>query len=161
MTDLAIAHIGYVVSEMDAAVRRWVEGGAVVVIEPTDDPIQRVTCCLLDSHGTPIELVAPLGDDSPIGSRLKRGGGLDHICYYTDSLERELEREKAAGGLVVLGAVLAGLVSPLFIVLSGFVGAGLMFAGISGACAMATVLARMPWNRVIADQRGIEAPAVQ
>ena len=67
----------------------------------------------------------------------------------------------AAGGLVLLGAVLAGLVSPWFIALSGFVGAGLMFAGISGACAMATVLARMPWNRVIADQRGVEAPAVQ
>jgi rhodanese-related sulfurtransferase len=53
----------------------------------------------------------------------------------------------AAGGLVLLGAVLAALVSPWFLILSGGVGAGLMFAGISGFCGMARLLAAMPWNR--------------
>jgi rhodanese-related sulfurtransferase len=53
----------------------------------------------------------------------------------------------AAGGLVFLGAVLAALLSPWFLVLSGVVGAGLMFAGMSGFCGMARVLAAMPWNR--------------
>ena len=38
-------------------------------------------------------------------------------------------------------------VAPAFIALSGFVGAGLMFAGISGWCGMAKLLALMPWNR--------------
>lgn len=52
-----------------------------------------------------------------------------------------------AGGLVVLGVVLAVLVSPWFMALSAFVGAGLMFAGASGTCAMASLLAFMPWNR--------------
>ena len=51
-----------------------------------------------------------------------------------------------AGSLVVLGIVLALLVSPWFMALSAFVGAGLTFAGLSGTCAMATLLGWMPWN---------------
>lgn len=54
----------------------------------------------------------------------------------------------AAGALVVAGVILAVLVSPWFMALSAFVGAGLMFAGISGTCAMANLLAVMPWNRI-------------
>ncbi len=52
-----------------------------------------------------------------------------------------------AGSLVLLGVILAVLVSPGFIILSGFVGAGLLFAGLTGFCGMAILLARMPWNR--------------
>ena len=54
----------------------------------------------------------------------------------------------AAGSLVVLGATLASLLSPWWILLSGFVGAGLVFAGVTGFCGMARVLSRMPWNRI-------------
>lgn len=54
----------------------------------------------------------------------------------------------AAGSLTVLGILLAVLVSPWFMALSAFVGAGLMFAGVSGTCAMANLLALMPWNRL-------------
>ena len=53
----------------------------------------------------------------------------------------------AAGSLVLLGVVLAVLVSPWFMALSGFVGAGLVFAGMTGFCGMARLLAAMPWNR--------------
>ena len=52
-----------------------------------------------------------------------------------------------AGSLVVVGAVLAALVSPWFIVLSGFVGAGLVFAGATDTCMMAMLLAKLPYNR--------------
>lgn len=62
------------------------------------------------------------------------------------SLERQVRI--AAGFLVFSGAVLAWLVNPLWIVLSGFVGAGLMFAGITDTCMMGNLIARMPWNRV-------------
>jgi rhodanese-related sulfurtransferase len=53
----------------------------------------------------------------------------------------------AAGTLVVLGVVLGTWVAPGFYALSAFVGAGLTFAGISGWCGMARLLALMPWNR--------------
>ena len=52
-----------------------------------------------------------------------------------------------AGGLALLGALLAWFVNPAFILLSGFIGAGLMTAGITGFCGMARLLALMPWNR--------------
>ena len=52
-----------------------------------------------------------------------------------------------AGSLVVMGAVLATLVSPWFILLSGFVGAGLVFAGVTDTCMMAKLLSKLPYNR--------------
>jgi rhodanese-related sulfurtransferase len=52
-----------------------------------------------------------------------------------------------AGSIVVLGVVLAAAVNPAFIWLSGAIGAGLVFAGTSGWCGMAKLLALMPWNR--------------
>lgn len=52
-----------------------------------------------------------------------------------------------AGSLVLLGVALGIWVTPIFLGLSAFVGAGLAFAGISGWCGMARLLALMPWNR--------------
>lgn len=57
-----------------------------------------------------------------------------------------------AGGLVALGVLLGVIVSPWFLILSGFVGCGLMFAGITGWCGMALLLAAMPWNRGVATK---------
>ena len=54
----------------------------------------------------------------------------------------------AAGSLVLLGLILSNTVAPAWILLSWFVGAGLVFAGISGFCGMARLLALMPWNKV-------------
>jgi rhodanese-related sulfurtransferase len=54
----------------------------------------------------------------------------------------------AAGSLVLLGVILSQALAPGWIWLSGFVGAGLVFAGVSGFCGMARLLAAMPWNRV-------------
>lgn len=60
------------------------------------------------------------------------------------SLERQVRI--AAGSLVLAGAVLAFTINPAWIALSGFVGAGLVFAGVSDTCGMGMLLARMPWN---------------
>lgn len=65
------------------------------------------------------------------------------------SLERQVRI--AAGSLVLVGAVLGWLVHPAFIGLSAFVGAGLIFAGVTDTCGMGMMLARMPWNQVKAD----------
>lgn len=53
----------------------------------------------------------------------------------------------AAGSLVLAGVLLGALVAPVFYGMAGFVGAGLVFAGVSGFCGMANLLALMPWNR--------------
>jgi rhodanese-related sulfurtransferase len=62
------------------------------------------------------------------------------------SLERQVRI--AAGSLVLIGAVLAWLVHPAFIGLSAFIGAGLVFAGITDTCGMGMLLAKMPWNQI-------------
>ncbi len=72
----------------------------------------------------------------------------------TMSLERQVRI--AAGSLVLIGAALGWFVNPAFIGLSAFVGAGLVFAGITDTCGMAMLLARMPWN-----QASVVAPACQ
>jgi rhodanese-related sulfurtransferase len=63
----------------------------------------------------------------------------------TISLERQVRI--VAGSLVLLGFLLAWLVHPGFVAISVFVGAGLLFAGITDVCGMGMLLARMPWNR--------------
>lgn len=61
------------------------------------------------------------------------------------SIQRQVQI--TAGSLILLGVLLAWLLSPWFVLLSGFVGAGLVFAGLSGTCAMANLLAWLPYNR--------------
>jgi len=61
------------------------------------------------------------------------------------SLERQVRI--AAGFLVLLGTSLGVFVHPYILGLPAFVGAGLMFAGITDTCGMAMVLAKMPWNK--------------
>ncbi len=76
--------------------------------------------------------------------------GLPVVCgKKAISLERQVRI--AAGFLVLLGAGLSWLVHPGFIGLSAFVGAGLMFSGITDTCGMGMMLAKMPWNRCRPD----------
>jgi len=63
----------------------------------------------------------------------------------TISLERQVRI--AAGCLVLVGSALA-LLDIRFVGLAAFVGAGLVFAGVTDTCGMGMMLARMPWNRV-------------
>jgi rhodanese-related sulfurtransferase len=62
------------------------------------------------------------------------------------SLERQVRI--AAGLLVLIAVALGWLVHPAFLGLAAFVGAGLVFAGVTDTCGMGLLLARMPWNRV-------------
>ena len=52
-----------------------------------------------------------------------------------------------AGALVLLGVLLGTFIAPAFFGVSAFVGAGLVFAGVTGWCGMANLLCVMPWNR--------------
>lgn len=70
------------------------------------------------------------------------------------SLERQVRI--TAGSLVLLGT-LGALVNPYWIGLAGFVGAGLVFAGITDTCGMGMMIARMPWNQVPKGSR-LESP---
>jgi rhodanese-related sulfurtransferase len=70
---------------------------------------------------------------------------LERSASKAISLERQVRI--AAGALVLTGVLLAYFVNPAFLALSAFVGAGLIFAGITGWCGMGLLLAKFPWNR--------------
>lgn len=72
------------------------------------------------------------------------------------SLERQVRI--AAGMLVLSGVVLGTWVHPAFYGLSGLVGAGLIFAGVTDWCGMGLLLARAPWNKCATPQTDITCP---
>ncbi len=76
--------------------------------------------------------------------------GLPVAIDRTEPLPIQRQVQITAGGLVVFGAVLGFTVSPWFHLVSAFVGAGLMQAGITGWCGLAYLLKVMPWNRRLA-----------
>ncbi|HTV46828.1 MAG TPA: rhodanese-like domain-containing protein [Phycisphaerae bacterium] len=73
------------------------------------------------------------------GLPVQRGGG------KVISLERQVRI--VAGSFVLIGTLLAWGIQPLFFILPAFVGAGLIFAGVSDYCGMAMLLSKMPWNK--------------
>ena len=78
-----------------------------------------------------------------------KSAGLPVAIDKGQPLELMRQVQIAAGSLVVIGVVLGAALHPAFYLLSGFVGAGRVFAGVSGFCGMARLLTVMPWNRAL------------
>jgi len=78
-----------------------------------------------------------------------RSAGLECRIDRTKPLEIMRQVQIVAGTLILIGVVLGFTVSRAAFGLSGFVGAGLLFAGLTGWCGMARLLAIMPWNRAV------------
>jgi methylmalonyl-CoA/ethylmalonyl-CoA epimerase len=81
--------------------------GYKLTLGPFDDPIQNVSVCFLSrGDGDPaIELVAPLGPNSPIDRTLKKGGGIYHICYQVADIRGAIEHLTGLGSLLLSGPV--------------------------------------------------------
>lgn len=78
-----------------------------------------------------------------------KAAGLPVLEDRKQPLELMRQVQITAGSLALAGAVLGFAIDPRFHLLSGFIGAGLTFAGVTGWCGMAKLLAVMPWNRTI------------
>ena len=72
--------------------------------------------------------------------------GLD-VLRGKKAIALERQRRIVAGSLVLLGIALGAFAHPVFLGLSAFVGAALVFSGVTDTCGMAMILARMPWNQ--------------
>ncbi|MEO3990765.1 rhodanese family protein [Pseudocitrobacter cyperus] len=81
------------------------------------------------------------------GLQAWKRAGLETVEDKKQPLPLMRQVQIVAGSLTLLGCILGYTVSEAFYLLSAFVGAGLTFAGISGFCGMARLLAVMPWNR--------------
>lgn len=80
-----------------------------------------------------------------------RGAGLPVVVDLSQPIDMQRQVQIVAGGIGLAGTVLGTLVSPAFYIVPAFVGAGLLFAGITGFCGMARILMLAPWNRVAAS----------
>jgi methylmalonyl-CoA/ethylmalonyl-CoA epimerase len=108
MEQFAFHHIGVAVRDLSKAIPIY---KALLDYElksgPFDDPIQNVSVCFL-SRGegdTLIELVAPLGPNSPIDRTLKKGGGTYHVCYQVPNISAAIRHLTEQGSILLSGPV--------------------------------------------------------
>ncbi len=94
---------------------------------------------MLEEAGYPNVAIIKGGISSLIG---KSG-----LVYEKTVMSMERQVRIVAGALVLLGSVLAMSINVWFALLPTFVGCGLMYAGISNTCAMASLLGKLPWNK--------------
>jgi rhodanese-related sulfurtransferase len=95
--------------------------------------------------------LAALGYKQPVvvtgGTEAWLAAGLPAVHGATRAISIERQVRIGAGTLVLSGVLLSHFANPNFIWLSGFVGAGLVFAGVTDFCGMGILLAKAPWNR--------------
>lgn len=87
-------HVAVVVPDLGAAARVYRDTLGASVSEPVDLPDHGVTTVFVELPNTKIELLHPLGEDSPIASFLARrpDGGMHHLCYEVDDIEAAARR---------------------------------------------------------------------
>lgn len=93
-----IDHIGVAVEDLDAALELYAEVLGMPVVHRETVAEQGVEAILLDVGENHVELLAPLGPDTPVGKFLaKKGPGLHHVAYQVTDIEATLSALKAAG----------------------------------------------------------------
>ena len=93
-----IDHIGVAVEDLDAALKLYDADLDLDLVHRETVDSQGVEAVLLDVGEGHVELLRPLGPDTPVGRFLARNGpGLHHVAYQTADIEAELERLRAAG----------------------------------------------------------------
>jgi methylmalonyl-CoA/ethylmalonyl-CoA epimerase len=96
-------HIAIAVPDLEAASRQYAQVLGAKVSEPLDQPAHGVTVVFVELPNTKIELLHPLGENSPIAGFLERNaaGGIHHVCYEVDDILAARDRLTAEGARVV------------------------------------------------------------
>ena len=93
-----IDHIGVAVEDIDAALELYRDGFGMELAHRETVESQGVEAVLLDVGDGHVELLAPLGPDTPVGKYMaKNGAGLHHVAYAVDDIDAALEKIAAAG----------------------------------------------------------------
>lgn len=96
-------HVAIVVPDLTAATTLYRDVLGASVSEPETLPEHGVTVAFVNLPNTKIELLLPLGDDSPVAPFLERNasGGIHHVCYEVDDILAARDRMKAEGARVL------------------------------------------------------------
>ena len=93
-----IDHIGVAVEDIEAAIELYRDGFQMELVHRETVESQGVEAVLLDVGDGHVELLRPLGPDTPVGKFMaKNGTGLHHVAYAVDDIEATLEKLEAAG----------------------------------------------------------------
>ncbi len=96
-------HVAVVVPDLEAATRVYRDTLGAQVTKPVDLPAHGVTTVFVELPNTKIELLHPLGEDSPVAKFLERNpdGGTHHLCYEVDDIISARDQLVSAGARVL------------------------------------------------------------
>ncbi|MEZ5912744.1 MAG: methylmalonyl-CoA epimerase [Paracoccaceae bacterium] len=96
-------HVAIAVPDLEAAAEQYRATLGAKVGAPQDEPDHGVTVIFIELPNTKIELLYPLGENSPIAGFLEQNpaGGIHHICYEVEDILAARDRLKAAGARVL------------------------------------------------------------
>jgi len=96
-------HVAIAVRDVTKAAEVYRRAFGAQVSDPMPQPEHGVTTVFITLPNTKIELLEPLGQESPIAKFLERNpdGGIHHVCYEVDDIERACDRLKAQGARVL------------------------------------------------------------
>ena len=96
-------HVAIAVPDLAAASALYRNTLGATVSAPVPQPAHGVTVVFVELPNTKIELLHPLGDNSPIAGFLQKNasGGIHHVCYEVDDIYDARDRLKAAGARVL------------------------------------------------------------
>jgi methylmalonyl-CoA/ethylmalonyl-CoA epimerase len=102
---MKLHHVGIVTENLESAGAAYARSlGLMPDSEIFHDPIQKVRVQFWrDEETSLVELIEPTAPDSPVWPALKRGGGLNHLCYEVDDIVRQVE-DAVAGGAILAAA---------------------------------------------------------
>ena len=114
-------HVGVATPDLEASIAFWRDVmGATRIFEPFDMPEQGVRVCFVDTpdDGTQIELLAPLGDGSPVSAFLQRNpmGGQHHLAFEVPDIAAARAEFEAAGKRVLGPTRIGAHGTPVFFV---------------------------------------------
>jgi methylmalonyl-CoA/ethylmalonyl-CoA epimerase len=96
-------HVAIAVKDIKAATATYRDTLGATVSAETDLPEHGVTTVFVELPNTKIELLQPLGDNSPIARFLEKNsdGGIHHVCYEVDDINTAVEKLKAEGARIL------------------------------------------------------------
>ena len=103
---MKLHHIGIIVKDIQTSLG---ELSRYLEFEKTSIPMlvesQRVNVCFLKTSDIYIELIEPIGNNSPVKKISESGGGFHHLCFEVDDIVKETKKMKDNGGRVIIEPV--------------------------------------------------------
>lgn len=102
---MKLHHVGIVTSDIKSGIQHHKAlFNFHPITEIVEDPVQKVAVVLLsgpEAESMPIELIAPLAEDSPVSNILKGRTRLYHLCFLVDNIEEALKNARKHGAIIV------------------------------------------------------------